>query len=73
MVKVKSVKPMENYRLYVVFENNTEKVCDIRQFLDTGSFNELKDTQLFNQVKNAGYSVEWPNELDLSSDTLLSL
>ena len=34
---------------------------------------ELKEKSLFAQVKNEGYSIEWPNEVDLSSDTLLSL
>lgn len=71
MIKVKSVTPLEDYKLQVIFENNLERTCDISQFLNKGAFSELKDIHLFNQVKSAGYSVEWPNELDLSSDTLL--
>jgi hypothetical protein len=73
MIKIKSVTPLKDYKLSVVFESNTEKICDISQFLDKGSFIELKDIQVFNLVKNCGFSVEWPNELDLSSDTLLSI
>jgi hypothetical protein len=73
MLKVKNVTPLDGYRLHVVFENSLEKICNLAQFLEIGSFRELKEIQLFNQVKNAGYSVEWPNELDLSTDTLLSI
>ena len=63
---------MQGYRLLVTFEDKTEKICEISKFLDIGSFKELKDVTIFNQVKTTGYSVEWPNELDLSADTLLS-
>jgi len=73
VVRIKTVKPLQEYKLLVVFENNEEKTCDISQFLNIGSFKELQNEELFKKVKNAGYSVEWPNELDLSSDTLLSI
>ena len=73
LVKIKSVTPQKNYKLLVMFDNNAEKICDISQFLEIGCFKELKDEYLFNQVKNTEYSIEWPNELDLSSDTLLSI
>jgi len=73
MIRIKTVKPLQEYKLLIVFENNEERICDISQFLNVGSFKELRNEALFNQVRNAGYSVEWPNELDLSSDTLLSI
>ncbi|HOV14229.1 MAG TPA: DUF2442 domain-containing protein [Spirochaetota bacterium] len=73
MIKIRTIKVEKDYKIFVVFENNLEKLCDISQFLQTGSFSELRDEELFNQVKNKGYSIEWPNELDLSSDTLISL
>lgn len=70
MLKVKSVLPLKDYKLKVIFDNDVEKICDINQYLNDGDFTELKDIQLFNQVKCIGYYVEWPNELDLSADTL---
>ena len=73
MLKIKYVKPQKDYKVLVGFENNVEKLCDISQFLNIGAFKELKEKSLFAQVKNEGYSIEWPNEVDLSSDTLLSL
>ena len=73
MLKIKSVTALRKYLLHVVFDNGVEKDCDISCFLDKGCFKELKDESLFRQVRNAIYAVEWPNDLDLSSDTLMSL
>lgn len=72
MFRIKTVKPLKEYKLLVEFENNERRTCDISQFLNIGSFKELRNEELINQVRNEGYSVEWPNELDLSFNTLLS-
>ncbi len=73
MLKIKKIDPLNNYQLQVIFENNDERICDISNFLEKGIFTELKDTSTFRQVRNTGYSAEWPNEADLSSDTLLAI
>jgi hypothetical protein len=70
MKKIIEVHAKENYELIVDFETGEKKSCNILQFLDKGDFQELKDMEIFKQVKNLIYSVEWPNEVDLSSDTL---
>ena len=33
-------------------------------------FIELKNENYFKMVKNHGYYIEWPNEINLSSDTV---
>lgn len=73
MLKLKKIVPLPNYRLRVEFENGEAGDCDIGEFLDKGDFKELRDKALFDQVKNTGFSAEWPNELDLSSDTLYAI
>lgn len=73
MLKLIKVLPLPNYKLKVEFENGEVGDCDITEFLDKGDFKELRDKSLFKQVKNTGYSAEWPNELDLSSDTLYAI
>lgn len=70
MVKINDVQWISGYQLKVVFEDHCEKLCDLTKFLEKGDFVELKDLLLFKQFKNTGISIEWPNELDLSSDTL---
>ena len=73
MLKLNKIVALPNYRLRVEFENGEVGDCDIREFLDQGDFAELRDKSLFEQVKNTGFSAEWPNELDLSSDTLYAI
>ena len=41
--------------------------------MEKGAFKELTDETLFKRFKNTGFSVEWPNEIDLSSDTLYAI
>jgi len=70
MLIIKDVLPIENYKLKVIFETNEEKVVDLSSIVDKGIFKELRDPSYFKQVVNQKYFIEWPNDQDLSSDTL---
>ena len=39
---VKEVKPIDNYKLILTFENNEVKIFDMIPYLDKGIFQELK-------------------------------
>ncbi|MGL5711745.1 MAG: DUF2442 domain-containing protein [Paraclostridium sp.] len=67
---VKEVKPIENYKLIVTFENNEVKIFDMNPYLDKGIFQELKNENIFNAVKVSFDSIEWPNEADIDPKTL---
>ena len=67
---VKAVKPLDNYTLLLKFENNEEKVFDVKPYLDIGKFQELKDESLFKSVKVSFDSIEWANQLDLDPELL---
>jgi len=67
---VKSVKPLDNYKLWLQFENNEEKIFDVSPYLDVGKFSELKDISLFNSVAVSFDSIEWSNHLDLDPEFL---
>ena len=73
MLKISKIEPMAKYNLKVTFENGEVKACNIIQFMEKGAFKELYDESLFKGMKNTGFSVEWPNEIDLSSDTLYAI
>lgn len=62
---IKNVKPLENYKLWLRFENNEEKIFDVSPYLEVGKFSELKDVSLFNSVALCFDSIEWANHLDL--------
>jgi hypothetical protein len=67
---VKSVKPLENYKLWLQFENNEEKIFDVSPYLKIGKFAELRDISLFNSVAVCFDSIEWSNHLDLDPEFL---
>ena len=73
MLKISTIEPLSEYNLKVLFENGEVKICNISQFMDKGAFKELMDDALFKGMKNTGFSVEWPNEIDLSADKLYAI
>lgn len=70
MNKVIKVKPLENYHLELWFATGEHRLFDMNPYLDKCVFTQLKDETLFNQVFIAWDTVCWPNELDISPDTL---
>ena len=71
-----SVQPVENYRLYLKFEDNQEGVVEISKLIEfTGIFAPLQDLAYFNQVKlNPEWgTIYWENGADLDPDVLYSI
>ncbi len=68
--RVKSVKPMENYKLEITFDSGEVGVYDCSCLLDFGVFRELRDESYFKKVKVAHGTVVWPNEQDICPDTI---
>ncbi len=67
---VKSVRALNNYQLTLVFENEEQRIFDVRPYLSRGIFVRLQNLTLFQAARVVAGSVEWPGELDLSYDTL---
>ncbi|MCY3871868.1 MAG: DUF2442 domain-containing protein [Gemmatimonadetes bacterium] len=67
---VKQVRPLENYQLEVIFENGERRIFDVKPYLKRGVFVRLQNHAVFQAVRGVAGSVEWPDELDLSYDTL---
>ena len=68
--RVLQVKPGKNYLLELTFSNGETKSFDMKPYLNTGIFKELKDLSLFNSVHPFLGSVQWKNGQDLCPDTL---
>lgn len=51
MTKVVSIKPKENYLLFVRLSNGKEGLFDISPYLDKGIFSELKNESYFKQAR----------------------
>lgn len=64
------VKPLEGYRLFVVFDNGEEKIYDVNPLIRGEWFGQLRNLKLFNTVHIAGLSVEWEDGQDVCPDDL---
>lgn len=67
---VKTVKPLEGFRLLLEFANGEERLFDVSPYLSIGKFCELRNPTLFYSVKVKFDSVEWANHLDLDPEFL---
>ncbi|HEX9389637.1 MAG TPA: DUF2442 domain-containing protein [Anaerolineales bacterium] len=67
---VKSVKPQDDYRLLLTFENGEKRIFDLKSYLDKPVFTRLKNIAQFKTARVVSGSVEWQGEVDLSYDTL---
>ena len=69
-LSVNKVKPLNDYKLELTFENNEIKIFDVRPYLDTGLFKKLKNENFFKLVKISYDTIEWPNGIDLDPEVL---
>ena len=71
MRKIVLLFPIDDFQLRLKFDDGTEKKFDMKPYFQFPVFSILKDNDLFKQVTNRGYFIEWPVlEIDLSADTL---
>lgn len=72
--KIKSIKPLNNYVLYVVFDDGKKCLYDVND--DINTINRYKDLKkncgLFEQVQldESRTCVFWNDYIDLPSDTI---
>lgn len=65
------VKPLENYCVYLKFENGEEKVYDVKNEINSIKFYEkLKDKTYFNNVTTMGDTIAWENGEDIAPENL---
>ena len=47
MIRIKEVKPLDDYKLLITFENNEKKIKDMKPYLEKGIFSKLKNKDFF--------------------------
>ena len=67
---VKSVKPLADYRLLLVFDNRERRIFDVTPWLTKGAFCELQDEAVFRTARVTFDTVEWANGCDLCPELL---
>lgn len=70
MLKVKKVNANNDYTLFVELSDGRKGIFDVKPYIDRGVFKQLQDIDYFKQVKPFFCGIAWPNEQDLSADTI---
>jgi Protein of unknown function (DUF2442) len=70
MRKVVAVRANEDFSLDLKFDDGSVRRFDVKPYLEYEIFRELKDKNYFKRVKVAFGTVQWPNEQDISPETL---
>ncbi|MBS4032033.1 MAG: DUF2442 domain-containing protein [Clostridiales bacterium] len=68
---VKSVIPMDDYKLLLEFKSGEKKVYNARPILNLPIFRSLRDEERFKQVHLIyDYAISWGDNMDLCPDSL---
>lgn len=71
MNKVVDVKPLENYRIWLKFDDGTQGEVDLTDLAGRGVFAAWADREVFTTVHvEGGGGIEWPGEIDMCPDAL---
>ena len=71
LVRVKSVEPLDEFRVRITFQNDVQKEIDLERFLRGEVFEPIrKDSEVFRSVKVIGNTIGWNNGADIDPDVL---
>lgn len=73
MIRVRSVKPIEDYMVKIEFSNNERRTIDLESYLSGPIFDSIRnDREIFNGVKvdNVAGTIYWSNGADIDPDVL---
>lgn len=69
-MRIADVKPNTDYTLQIISEDGRIGIFDVNPYLKYEAFAELKKQDVFMNIMNGGYFVEWDCGADLSADTI---
>lgn len=73
MLQIKSVVPLEDYRLKVLLENGSSIILNLADKLNTVRFGLLEDKDFFRRVTTDGNYVRWDNKIEISATEVFQL
>jgi hypothetical protein len=68
--KIVEVRPLPNYKLFLRYEPNEQKIFDVAPYISGEWFGKLSDTRYFNTVRLSGGTVEWKGGQDIAPHEL---
>ncbi len=70
---VKSVEPIEDYKLVVEWVNSEKRAFDVKPYLNGSWYSQLLDVAKFRTVRPCGNTVEWSDGQDIAPHELYEL
>jgi hypothetical protein len=70
MIKVIEAKANDDFSLDLKFSDGSEKRFDVKPYFNFEVFQSLSDIHYFKRIKIAFGTVQWPDEQDISPETL---
>jgi len=64
------VKPLEQYRLLITFDNKEQRIFNVEPYLDDRFYAPLRNRVLYHSVKTNPLTVEWAGGIDMCPDEL---
>ncbi len=66
------VKAMDDYKIYIKFQNGEEKIFDMKEKINKKYYKKLKDYKYFKDVKisQTGITIEWKDGEDVAPENL---
>jgi hypothetical protein len=70
MLQVRSVKPIPDFLLHLVFSNGEQRQFDMRPYLRYPVFRRLENPGFFSLARIDYGTVVWPGDIDIAPETL---
>ena len=64
------VKPLDDYKLLLRFDNKEERIFDVKPYLEDNYFSPLKSKAIFETVRTNQLTIEWIGNIDICPDEL---
>lgn len=71
MDKIIKAVPLTNFKIEVLTSSGLAGIFDMKPYLKGSAFKQLLNQDYFNQVKPLHFGIAWPDEQDISSDTVV--
>lgn len=73
MSHIKSVVPLESYRLQVCLDNDSSMILSLESKLHTLRFGMLSEKEVFRKVTTDGNCISWEGKAELSLSEVFQL
>ncbi len=68
--QVIGVRPLDEYKLELVFATGEKKIYDARELIEKPIFASLKNPSVFRQAQIVGDTVGWPGDIQVAPEEL---